>query len=168
MIKSLFFRMRLVHWIGIVLLIVNALVFTENIIARVVQLVIAIVIFIHDFDENKNGVKVTKDIIAKLENMSLDKGIEFDGKFSSEYDRMVSLINDFMKKLQNSLDITNVVKGIDNQIKRLEQIERDIETIFEHSGQKADELSEGAKVIAHEAELNLEFSKPRVRGINRY
>lgn len=58
--SSLFLRMRLVHWVGIALLIVNAFVFTDNLISQIVQLIIAVVIIVHDLDEKINGVDVAK------------------------------------------------------------------------------------------------------------
>ncbi len=54
--KSLFLRMRLVHWIGVVLLLVNATFFTDNLIGAVIQYVVALVILVHDLDEKRWGV----------------------------------------------------------------------------------------------------------------
>ena len=69
MINSLFFRMRTVHLIGIVLLLINAILFTDNIVGTIVQVVIAVVILIHDIDEKINGVDITKNysLSAKYE-----------------------------------------------------------------------------------------------------
>jgi len=66
---SLFFRMRLVHWLGVIILFVNAFVFTDNTFSRSVQIILAIVILLHDFDEKIHGVDVTKKIIATLINL---------------------------------------------------------------------------------------------------
>ena len=66
--SSLFLRMRLVHWVGIVLLLINAFVFTQNTISQAIQLIIALVVLIHDLDEKRNGVDVAKKIIANLSN----------------------------------------------------------------------------------------------------
>jgi len=57
---SLFLRMRIVHWVGITLLVLNALFLTENLYSRIIQIVIAIVILIHDIDEKINGVDAAK------------------------------------------------------------------------------------------------------------
>ncbi len=54
-VKSLFFRMRFVHWVGIPLLVLNAFLFTDNHLGQAVQLLVAVVVLIHDIDE-KNGV----------------------------------------------------------------------------------------------------------------
>lgn len=34
---SLFIRMRFVHWLGVVILVMNALFFTENMISQILQ-----------------------------------------------------------------------------------------------------------------------------------
>lgn len=45
--------MRLVHLVGMLLLVLNALLFTDNLIGQVIQFVVAFVILIHDLDEKK-------------------------------------------------------------------------------------------------------------------
>ena len=86
---SLFFRMRLVHWIGIALLIANAFIFTENLISQIIQLVIAVVIVIHDFDEKLNGVNVAKKIIDNLSHFKAGNKIDMKLGFSKEYQEMI-------------------------------------------------------------------------------
>lgn len=80
--NSLFFRMRLVHWVGIILLIINAFAFTDNIISVVIQLVIAAVILVHDIDEKINGVDVAKKIIDSLSNFDSANKIDIKLTFS--------------------------------------------------------------------------------------
>ncbi len=165
MLHSLFFRMRLIHWTGIVLLLINAFLFTDNLISQIIQTILAVVIFIHDYDENKNGVKITREIINKLEDMSLDRELSFETSLPSEYAKMVELINGFMKKLQKTLDIEKVIKDIEYQTQKLEKLENDIEHIFENAITKAEELNASAKVIEDESESNLEFSKLSVKSL---
>ena len=69
MLHSLFFRMRFVHYVGIILLIANAIFFTDNIIGQVVQYVVAFVILIHDLDEKANGVNMTKSLVEQLSQL---------------------------------------------------------------------------------------------------
>ncbi|EGR09689.1 putative membrane protein [Vibrio cholerae HE48] len=39
---SLFIRMRFVHWLGVVILVMNALFFTENMISQILQGIVVI------------------------------------------------------------------------------------------------------------------------------
>ena len=63
MLSSLFFRMRFVHYIAILLLLISATFFTDNFIPLIIQYVLAIVILIHDIDEKINGVDMTKSFL---------------------------------------------------------------------------------------------------------
>ncbi len=104
--KSLFLRMRTVHYVGIALLIINALFFTDNMLGSIVQYAVAAVILIHDLDEKKNGVDAANKMHAYLSDMKISKPLDLDLKYSSEYNEIARLINDFTKKLSSSLDIT--------------------------------------------------------------
>ena len=161
-VTSLFFRMRLVHWVGIVLLLINAIIFTENFISQIVQVVIAVVILFHDMDENRNGVKVTKKVIKSLENLDLDRELKSDTKFSDEYTQMVKLINDFRLKIKSSLDTNKIVSEIESEVVKLETIEHSVEDAFSLAHLKATELSKSAKIIEEESNSNLEFSKKSI------
>ena len=48
-------------------------VFTQNIFSQIIQITIAIVIFLHDMDEKINGVDAAKKIISNLEISILAK-----------------------------------------------------------------------------------------------
>ncbi len=106
-INSLFFRMRFIHYVGIVLLIINGLFFTENIIGSVVQYVVAAVILLHDLDEKKNGVDAANKMTEYLSNLSVHKKFNLNLKYSSEYSHIAHLINDFSHKISNTLNITD-------------------------------------------------------------
>ena len=165
MFESLFFRMRLVHWIGIVILLTNAGLFTDNTISKIIQCIVAFVIFLHDLDENKNGVKAAKEIIKKLEDMSLEKEIEFKNSFSKEYTHMVELINGFIRKLNDSINLESSFYKINSQINRLEDIEKNVENVFDIVSDKAKVLNESAKLIEKESVSNLEFSKLSLKSL---
>ena len=98
MLRSLYFRMRAVHYIGIVLLLINAFVFTQNTIASAIQVVIAIVIFIHEADETANGIKLSQKLAQYLEHIDDSdaqmKREDFDTSFSSEYDKILKIIEE--------------------------------------------------------------------------
>lgn len=59
---SLFIRMRFVHWLGVVILVMNALFFTENMISQILQGIVVIFLIIHDIDEKIWGVDSLKNV----------------------------------------------------------------------------------------------------------
>lgn len=104
--QSLFFRMRLVHWIGIVLLIVNAIFFTDNLIGQVVQFVVALVVFIHDVDEKRWGVVALKDVSAYLEYFGqhdLSKACNVNTSLNAEIRGVTHVIENFRSTVQDSI-----------------------------------------------------------------
>jgi len=107
LISSLFTRMRFVHWVGIALLVLNAIIFTDNIIAKVIQIVVAIVVALHDLDEKINGVDVTKKVIDALSDLSSDKKLNLDLKYSNEYKTMINLINNFINKIIETQNVSS-------------------------------------------------------------
>ena len=48
--RSLFIRMRFVHWLGVIILVMNALFLTENITSQILQGIVVIFLIIHDID----------------------------------------------------------------------------------------------------------------------
>ena len=156
--NSLFFRMRAVHWIGIVLLLVNAFVFTQNLISQIIQVVIAVVIFIHDTDEKINGVNIANKIVDSLENFKVGSAIELDLKFSSEYKKMVELINNITARISEAIALNDVSSELYEKLKylktQLNNLNKDFDTNVEIGQKVASKLS----VITEESEKNLEFS----------
>ncbi|WP_373035732.1 methyl-accepting chemotaxis protein [Sulfurimonas sp.] len=157
--SSLFLRMRLVHWIGIVLLIINAFVFTDNIISQIVQLIIAVVIVIHDIDEKINGVDVAKKIIDSLSNFKSGKKIELKLSFSKEYHHMVELINEFTDKVGEATKLTADSNEIYSKLRQLQESIQILENDFNTGEELATKVSGKLNIITNESENNLEFSK---------
>ncbi|WP_143116788.1 hypothetical protein [Campylobacter sp. MIT 97-5078] len=58
--------------IAMVLLFVNTFLFTEDIVSRIIQLVLVFALVLHDIDEKKWGVNLTKTIEKKLSYMNLN------------------------------------------------------------------------------------------------
>ncbi len=156
--RSLFLRMRLVHWIGIVLLLINAFVFTDNLISQIVQLVIAAVIFIHDLDEKINGVDVAKKIIATLSNFKAGDTINMTLNFSKEYKEMVILINNFTNKVNEAKNLTATSNTLNNELHTLNTTIKRLETDFDSSENLSQALLDKLTVIGNESDSNLEFS----------
>ena len=156
--RSLFLRMRLVHWIGIVLLLINAFVFTNNLISQIVQLVIAAVIFVHDLDEKINGVDVAKKIIATLSNFKTGDTIDMKLNFSKEYKEMAVLINNFTNKVNEAKNLTATSNTLNNELHTLNTTIKRLETDFDSSENLSQELLDKLTVIGKESDSNLEFS----------
>ncbi len=122
--KSLFFRMRSVHYFSILLLIANGIFFTDNMIGSLVQYAVAAVILIHDIDEKINGANAAKKIQAYLSDMKVSNTLNIDLKFSSEYNEIARLINEFSQKLSSNLNISEdalATKALSLEMQRFSQ-----------------------------------------------
>lgn len=95
MIKSLFFRLRVIHYVGIALLVANAAFFTDNIIGQAVQYLVAVVILIHDLDEKYNGVNMTKSMIEQLESLEHGQKVVLSNEWNLELCEASKSINRF-------------------------------------------------------------------------
>jgi len=105
--KSLFLRMRLVHWIGVVLLLVNATFFTDNLIGAVIQYVVALVILVHDLDEKRWGVDTVRQVSLYLANFStrdLSRAASIDASFNREVHDMLTVIDQFRENIRVALN----------------------------------------------------------------
>jgi len=121
MIKSLFLRMRVIHYVGIILLIINAALFTDNIIGQIIQYVIAVVILIHDIDEKINGVNMTKNLIGQLENIEHGDKIILSNDYNSELSEAVIHINKFQKTFVHAQDTDIKAHHIEDIIHKIDQ-----------------------------------------------
>ncbi|AXX92222.1 chemotaxis protein [Malaciobacter molluscorum LMG 25693] len=98
--KSLYFRMTLIHLIGIILLPINAIFFTEEYLALIIQIIIAIALIFHELDERKNGNNLSKELIKFLKNMDKkDVTFKINTVMSSEYSEIKNIIEEREKLL---------------------------------------------------------------------
>jgi len=125
MLKSLFFRMRFIHYVGIVLLIINGTFFTDNIIGQYIQYLIAIVILVHDLDEKVNGVDMTKSLITQLERLEHGEKIVLKNAYNSELTEAAKQVNQFQEtfiQAQNreemSAEVLHLVNEIDHNFNK--------------------------------------------------
>ena len=119
MLHSLFFRMRFIHYVGIILLIVNGIFFTDNIIGQIVQYVVALVILGHDLDEKANGVDMTKSLIAQLDDLENGEKIILKNNYNSELSEAADSVNKFQEtfiKAQNREEQSSAVLHIVTEI----------------------------------------------------
>lgn len=141
--QSLFFRMRLVHWIGIVLLIANALFFTDNLIGQIVQFVVALVVFVHDVDEKRWGVVALKDVSSYLEYFGkhdLSKACNVNTSLNAEIRGVTHVIEDFRSTVQDS--IIKIKQAADDNSRLASQLDEYSKNI-EHS------IDETAKIVSN-------------------
>lgn len=100
-LKSLYFRMTIVHYLGMIILPINALVFTQNSIAQMIQIIIAVALIFHELDEYKNGKLLSKELIAFLKNMdNKDVSLKINTSMASEYSDIKEVIDQREHKLQ--------------------------------------------------------------------
>jgi methyl-accepting chemotaxis protein len=161
--KSLFFRMRLVHWIGIFLLVGNATFFTDNLIGSAVQYLIALVVFLHDIDEKKWGVDKLREVTAYFSYLSakdLSRECTVNAKFNTEIQTVLSTIDVFRLNIRTALeDIKNASAESEHVAATLSdtsgQIGRRVEdeaSIVGQANQNAERINDLVEDLAREAE----------------
>ena len=121
MFNSLFFRMRFVHYIGMVLLIINGTFFTDNIIGQIVQYVIAVVILIHDLDEKANGVDMTKSLISQLDQLEKGERVVLKNNFNSELAKAAESVNRFQEIFKQAISTDAKAHDIETLVQKIEK-----------------------------------------------
>ncbi len=105
--KSLFLRMRLVHWLGVFLLLANATFFTDNLLGSIVQYVVALVVLLHDFDEKRWGVDTVRQVSAYLAHFTakdLSREARINARFNQEVHDMLTVIDQFRENIRVALN----------------------------------------------------------------
>ncbi|EES89646.1 methyl-accepting chemotaxis protein [Helicobacter canadensis] len=146
MFKSLYFRMRIIHILGIIVLAVNALFFTENLIGQIVQFVIVVALIIHDIDEKTWGVNMTKIIAKELKSITLASKIKVNTSYSTENGKILSLIDDFKARIQGVVETIyqkvetgqTDINGLGRIADSLKSLTQDMNVIVESTSTKAD------------------------------
>ncbi|WP_375748588.1 methyl-accepting chemotaxis protein [Vibrio sp. HN007] len=104
--KSLFLRMRTIHWLGAVALLINALFFTESVTSQVIQYFVTAFLIIHDIDEKVWGVDSLRnvtDYMGVFENKDLSVPCEINSSYNSEIDKVLGVINRFRENVRSAL-----------------------------------------------------------------
>lgn len=137
---SLFLRMRLVHWIGITLLVCSALFLTQNVLGTVVQRVIAVVVVVvHDLDEKRWGVRSLRDVVSYMECFKvkdLSRACEVDVRFNSEMQHVLAVIDEF----RNAIRVVQQAESLNRLLAQNEQAVHDLTDSALHLGQASDTL----------------------------
>lgn len=175
MLHSLFFRMRFVHYVGMVLLIVNGTFFTDNIIGQVIQYVIAAVILIHDLDEKSNGVDMTKSLIEQLGNLGQGKPIVLKNEWNAELSAAAEKVNQFQEMFQQAVNTDAKAHNLETIVAQInkdyEDVEKNInneralvESVVSH-GEKLRSILSSDIAEAQESKENIEAVGEKVATI---
>mgnify|MGYP000249055211 FL=1 len=121
-LRSLYFRMTIVHYLGIILLPINAYFFTQDTFSQVLQFVISFALVFHELDERKNGKLLSKELVKFLKNMdNKDASLEINTSMSSEYKEIKDVIaqreEDLKLKEKEELLFIQEAKVVMNKVK---------------------------------------------------
>jgi len=131
--------MRFIHYVGIVLLIINGTFFTDNIIGQVIQYVVALVILGHDLDEKINGVDMTKSLISQLDELEHGKEVKLKNRFNSELTEAAKSVNKFQEIFIKAQDTDAKSSSIAHIIAK---IDSSYEDVIENINSERDLVSE--------------------------
>jgi len=106
-LRSLFFRMRVIHWVGIILLVSNAIFLTENLYSSLVQYVVAFVIFLHDMDEKYWGVKPIEEFKNYLVQNNFTEKLQVNAKYNYEVDEMINALEYYRVQTESQALLDN-------------------------------------------------------------
>lgn len=104
--QSLFLRMRLIHWLGAISLLFNALFFTEQFYSQILQYFIVVLLIIHDLDEKFWGVDALNEItdyLRSFEQKDLSRECLVNSNYNSEMTKVLSVINSFRLNVKGAL-----------------------------------------------------------------
>jgi methyl-accepting chemotaxis protein len=148
--------------LGILILIVNAIVLTQAIWSSVVQLVLAGILFWHDWDEKHWGVQLSKNMTKELSSLKLDRSITLDTSFNSEAELMVDAISFFKTKIGNtaknvesaSIAIGDMLEQLQSIFVKLLEIKKDESKALGETVFVADDIAKQIQAFMKEASSN--------------
>jgi methyl-accepting chemotaxis protein len=134
--RSLFLRMRLVHWVGIAALAISAYWYTDNPVGQFIQAFLVFAILIHDIDEKRWGVDTLREVAGYLNNFAskdLSKPCDIKSTYNSEIARILHVIDKFRDSIRDELNHTKS-QALENEGKATEllTISRTIDTEINH------------------------------------
>lgn len=155
---SLFLRMRFIHWLGAILLLVNAIFFTDQIYSQILQYVIVVVLIIHDLDEKFWGVdpldKIT-DYMRSFEKKDLSVECKVNSDYNSEMSKILTVINSFRLNVKSTLiDIQKQATVSDEIVNTLAKKTDDIAHRIQNQDQRVDNVAQQFEILdTHSLEL---------------
>lgn len=104
--RSLFIRMRFIHWLGAIALLVNATFFTDVLFSQIIQYVVVVFLIIHDIDEKFWGVDSLEHVTNYMKNFErkdLSVPCEINSQYNSEMGNVLNVINTFRENVKSAL-----------------------------------------------------------------
>jgi methyl-accepting chemotaxis protein len=162
MMTSLFFRMRVVHWIGIVALSVSAAFLTHHVAGIAVQVVIAAAILIHDLDEKRWGVRSLHDVVEYMQFFKardLSRACRVDVRFSSEMRHVLEVIDEFRDAIRSTLVEAKVASADNEQLAQVvgraadgigERLKQQVD-LADHATANAGQIAARVRALADDA-----------------
>ncbi|MBU1468574.1 MAG: methyl-accepting chemotaxis protein [Gammaproteobacteria bacterium] len=137
LVSSLFNRMRFTHWLGVVLLIFSAVVLTENQYSIAIQLLVAIVLVLHDLDEKKWGVdsmNQVKEYLSHFKDRKLNINHNVDTRLNSEMTHLMDVIDDFRLSVGGTInDVSHSSDEVEKIVLSLSDSGQDIENAIQNN-----------------------------------
>ncbi len=161
--KSLFLRMRMVHWLGVVLLLGNATFFTDNLFGSIVQYVVALVVLLHDIDEKRWGVDTVRQVSAYLAHFTakdLSREARINATFNQEVHDMLTVIDQFRENIrvaleevkQSSRESGNVAASFSQASRQIGQHVEEETALAAQAGESAAAIAGAVSELAADAE----------------
>jgi methyl-accepting chemotaxis protein len=104
--QSLFFRMRLIHWLGAIGLFINAFFFTSELYSQVLQYFVVFLLVVHDLDEKYWGVDALNGItqyMKAFEQKDLSQACTVSSQYNSEMGKILTVIDSFRLNVRDTL-----------------------------------------------------------------
>lgn len=149
--KSLFLRMRAIHWVGTLALFTNAFIFTESVTSQVIQFLVATFLVIHDFDEKIWGVDSLRHVTSYMtlfEKKNLSVACEINSRYNSEIGKVLGVINSFRENVRLALtDIQQQASTSDDIAEHLKSKTHNISMRINEQNKRVGEISQLVDIL---------------------
>lgn len=155
--------MRITHWLGIILLIANAFILTDNFWSQVTQLVMAVFLLLHDWDEKYWGVDTltkTQAYMQNFEHKNLALKNQINSSFNNEMTGVLAVIENFRININHTLtDITTLSETSDHTSQILTEKTTDISQHLQQQSQLFNSIYEQLETLDKDSQTLLERSQ---------
>lgn len=143
--KSLFLRMRSIHWVAVIALAANIVFFTDQSLSIAVQAFLLLAVIVHDIDEKRWGVD-TLDTLNQYLNRIKDKNLTIenhvDTRYNAELTHVVSSVEAFVTEIRLAIRKMNI--GSATNLETANDVNRlcsDMHTLISTSANNADRIN---------------------------